>query len=709
MRLIIPEKKSVGEAIASAIGGAKAGDGYIECAGGTVISWCAGHLLETAKPEEYVSGGHVRVEDLPVIPRDWKLSPRSGSAAKQLKTIAGFLKKATEVVNAGDAGREGQLLVDEVLVHLGWRGKTSRLWLTAMDESSIRKSLAAMADNAQKRPLFEAGLGRQRADWLVSLNGAIAISRNLNSIGMTGKWSVGRVQTPTLALLVDRAREIGNFKPKDFFVVTAALAGGVSARWKPAPDLCDEDGRLLDRAQAEEVAREIDGKTALLTKFTATKGTRAAPMPYSLPALQMRANDVYGFTAAATLEAAQELYEAKIATYPRTDYVHLPEEQHGDAPRILEAIGAMDIQGIDPSRKHAAWNTSKIGDHFAIIPTGKTPSGLSDRAAKVFELIREAYIRLFLPPEEFEKREASFDIEGYAFHAGARLVLSPGWTKFGTAEDAEAPSEEGKMPLLREGQECAVEGAEVVAKQTSRPKPYTDKTLIAAMSNVHRLVEDPALKARLKETSGLGTSATQAGIIETLVDRGYAERKGKEINPSTMGVQLIGMVRAAYPRLAEPAYTALQEDALADIEAGTGNLPAFEKEARELASEVCKALLRANLAGENAPKLETCPACQAQRLASFKSKSGFAYFKCGSCATAFRNDKGQVGTKLEERKEGDAPAAQGDGPKCPKDKVSTVRAKTRTDKDYFRCPKCRAAWWPDREDAAKLGTKWEAN
>ncbi|BAP89102.1 DNA topoisomerase [Burkholderiales bacterium GJ-E10] len=706
MRLIIPEKKSLGEAIAAAIGGAKAGDGYIECAGDTVIAWCAGHLLETAKPEEYVAGGYVRVEDLPVIPRDWKLSPRSGSAAKQLKTIAGFLKKATEVVNAGDAGREGQLLVDEVLVHLGWRGKTSRLWLTAMDEASIRKALSAMSDNGQKRPLFEAGLGRQRADWLVSLNGAIAISRNLNSLGMTGKWSVGRVQTPTLALLVDRAREIGNFKPKDFFVVMANLAGGVSARWKPDPDLCDEDGRLLDRAKADEVARQVDGKTALVTKFAATRGSREAPMPFSLPALQMRANDVHGFTAAATLEAAQELYEAKITTYPRTDYVHLPEEQHGDAPRILEAIGATEIPGIDPTRKHAAWNSKKIGDHFAIIPTGKTLSGVSDLAMKVYGLIRESYIRLFLPPEEFEKREASFDIEGYAFHASARSVLSPGWTKFGTAED-EAPAEEGKMPFLREGQECAVERAEVVAKQTSRPKPYTDKTLIGAMSNVYRLVEDPALKARLKETSGLGTPATQSGVIETLVERGYAERKGKEINPSTMGVQLIGMVRAAYPRLAEPAYTALQEDALADIEAGKGNLAAFEKEARELASEVCKALLRANLAGENAPKLETCPACQAHRLASLKSKSGFGYFKCGACGTAFRSEKGQVGAKLEERKEGGAPTVGGDGPKCPKDKVATVRAKTKTEKDYFRCPKCRTAWWPDRDDPAKLGKKWD--
>lgn len=335
MRLIIAEKPSVAQAIAGVLSGARKSDGFIECAGSTRVTWCFGHLLEQAPPEDYVDGGRVKAEHLPVIPSAWKLSPRDGGAGKQVKVIRDLLKDATEVVNAGDADREGQLLVDEVLLFLNWKGKTSRLWLSSLDDASVRKALSDIKPNATLRPLYDSALARQRADWLLGMNCSIALSRNLQAAGVQGSWSVGRVQTPTLALLVDRKREIEHFKPCDFYQVIGHLDGGIKASWQTPDDLTDEDGRLLDRAKADEIARRITGKAARVTQFTRKAGERAAPMPYTLGALQKVASSRLGLSAKDTLAAAQELYEAKVTTYPRTDCPYLPMEMHGEAARMF--------------------------------------------------------------------------------------------------------------------------------------------------------------------------------------------------------------------------------------------------------------------------------------------------------------------------------------------------------------------------------------
>jgi DNA topoisomerase-3 len=253
MCLIIAEKPSVAQAIAGVLGNARKSDGYIECAGSTRVTWCFGHLLEQAKPEAYVDGGKVLASHLPVLPTAWKLSPRDGGAGKQVSVIRDLLKTADEAVNAGDADREGQLLVDEVLLFLNWKGKTSRLWLSSLDDASVRKSLSGIKDNAAMRPVYDSALARQRADWLMGMNCSIALSRNLQACGVPGAWSIGRVQTPTLALLVDRQRDIEHFKPRDFYQVAAHLDGGIKAAWQTPDDLVDEDGRLLDKAKADEM------------------------------------------------------------------------------------------------------------------------------------------------------------------------------------------------------------------------------------------------------------------------------------------------------------------------------------------------------------------------------------------------------------------------------------------------------------------------
>jgi DNA topoisomerase-3 len=412
MRIIIAEKPSVAQAVASVLGGAKRAEGYIDCSGGTKVTWCFGHLLETAPPEDYVDGGKVKSSDLPVIPQVWKLTPRDGGAGKQVKVIRDLLKTAKEVVNAGDADREGQLLVDEVLIHLDWRGKTSRLWLSSLDDDSVKRALAALKSNESMRPVYDSALARQRADWLRGMNCSIAISRNLQSIGVTGAWSVGRVQTPTLALLVDRLRAIEGFKPRDHYRVEAELGDeGIKALWQIPEDLLI-DGLLMDKSTAEAVAVSVSGRQVLVERFISKTGERAAPMPYALSTLQKVASRQLGLSAKDTLAAAQELYEAKLATYPRTDCPYLPMEMHADAGRILKAVAA-GTDGLDAERKHAAWNTGKVEAHHGIIPTGQKPAAsLSANAMRVFDLVCESYVRLFMPSEKFETREAIFVAPG---------------------------------------------------------------------------------------------------------------------------------------------------------------------------------------------------------------------------------------------------------------------------------------------------------
>ena len=715
MRLIIAEKPSVAQAIAGVIGGDKREGGHINCSQAhTRVTWCFGHLLKQARPEDY-AGGQVLASHLPIIPRNWKLSPRDGGAGKQIKVIRELLNTADEVVNAGDADREGQLLVDEVLLFLNWKGKTSRLWLSSLDDESVRRALVSLKNNDALRPLYESALARQRADWLMGMNASIALSRNLQACGVQGAWSVGRVQTPTLALLVDRQRDIQNFKPRDHYQVQATLDGDIRALWQIPEDLQTDDGLLLDKSAAETCAQAVQGQRAIVSTFTRKAGERQAPMPYVLSTLQKTASSRLGLSAKDTLAAAQELYEAKLATYPRSDCPWLPVEMHAAAAQIIRALGAAEMAGIDPERRHPAWNTAKVEAHHGIIPTRRglaEVSGLSENAKKIYGLLRESYLRLFMSPETFETREALFTFPGAErFKASARIVQEPGWTQLGQADNSAEDDETGqvaRLPILTEGQQLACESAQVLAKRTSPPKPYTDGTLIAAMTGVHKLVTDPKLKARLKETSGLGTEATRASMIEVLIAREYAERKKKEIHPTDRGVQLIDMLRKVAPDLADPGTTALQEDALAAVASGRTTFDTFMSAQLDAVRESTKKLLYGQF-GITPANFYVCQACGGSGCAQRTSKAGTAYHRCLDCGAAFADDAGKPGKRFEDKPQDVRAAAKAaaSGPNCPSCEKSTFKSTTRTGKRYYRCSGCKSAWWPDREDEGKLGTKWE--
>jgi DNA topoisomerase-3 len=742
MRLVIAEKPSVAREVAAVVGGGgkrrdgseffrkklKAADaarvGYIECGSGITVSWCLGHLLEQRSPESYVASGKLGAADLPVVPEEWKLAPRDEVSACQFAVLAGLLKRATEVVHAGDADREGQLLVEEVLVEAGWSGKTQRLWLSALDDESVKLAWAKVKSNEHYLKLYLAGLGRQRADWLISLQGSYAMTQRLGAL-----WPIGRVQSAALALIVDRQREIENFTQRDHYSVNAKLGTDITAGWQIPQDLLIE-GLLLDRAPAEACAATVTGRDARVEKFTARRGERAAPLPFSLSALQKLASRRLKIRVAAVDKAAQALYEAKVTTYPRTDCQYLPEEQLGDAERLLKAINGGSLpKGTDPSRRHRAWNSKKVSAHHAIIPTGQPlPAGIDPDARRVYELICESYIRLFMGPETFEQREAIFVAPhggaphpGERFKASARIIEEKGWTALGADDDKDEGDKEGagaqRLPVLKEGQVLRCASAEVVAKRTEPPKRYTDGTLIEAMKGIHKFVTDPKLKARLKETSGIGTEATRSSVIKGLEQRAYIEQKKGALFATERGCTLVDGLRAMRVPLVDPGYTALQEDGLAEVESGQRTFEEFYAEAVTAARSIIATILNAQ--GEAIPgatAMTVCPGCGAKRCVARVSKKGWPHHKCLACESIFVDENGAPGRKFEPdvaKGSGAAAtsgtrAASGTGPKCPKCKTATHQKKTRNGNDYYFCGGCKGAWWPDRAAAGKLGPKWEA-
>lgn len=662
MRLLIAEKPSVALAIAKVVGvaGGK-NDGFVECKDGLVCTWAFGHLLKLDSPESY-TGGRVKIEDLPIIPKEFKKSVKDDPGAKkQLKIIFGLLKKCTSVIHGGDPDREGQLLIDEILQEAGYDGCVERLWLSAVDPQSIKNALANLRDNADYKNLSISAELRSQADWLTGMNCSIALSRKIQAAGGQAALSIGRVQTPTLALLTQRESDLNSFAKRLHYTVNATVSpNNIVASWRIPGDLLTDD-LLLDKAAADACAAKVARQPAVVSDFSKKIGQRATPLPYSLSALQKVASAKFGLSAAKTLKAAQNLYENGVTTYPRTDCQYLPAEQFGAAGSILSALklaGIAGADGADAGLKHACWDTSKIEAHHAIIPTGENLGGLSGDEDKLFSLIAESYIRLFYEAEKFENREAVFNINGEVFVAKSKTVINSGWTKLGGTADDEANDSEriesGRaLPDLTPGDKLTCESGDVIARETNPPKAYTDGSLIGAMSSVHSLVTDQRLKEKLKETSGLGTEATRAGIIETLIARGYAMRDKKNIRATATGLALIKSVKSSCPSLTDPALTAIWEDALSAVAAGKLDGKIFFDKQIESVKKSTAALLSSDTSALGpAPSKFACPACAKNTLSERKTKTGFQFYSCTSCNKAFFVDSkngGKPGAELKPK------------------------------------------------------------
>ena len=568
-RLIIAEKPSLGRAIAAALPNPQKKDqGFIRCGNGDIVTWCIGHLLEQVEPDSYDERYKKwNLADLPIVPEQWQLRPRKTSS-KQLTVIRKLLKEATQIVHAGDPDREGQLLVDEVIdyckVSKTKKEAMQRLLVSDLNLPAVKRALNQMRSNREFIPLSISALARSRADWLYGMNMTRAYTLLGQKAGYQGVLSVGRVQTPVLGLVVRRDEEIENFVSKDYFTLHALIPyqstdGGQSgqsfdirARWKPS-EACkpwqDEEGRVLNRKLVENVANRIANQPATVIESEQKQTKQSAPLPYSLSALQIDAAKRFGMSAQQVLDTCQSLYEKhKLITYPRSDSRYLPKDHYSQRESVVDAIAnnakelSSGAQGADLSLKSKAWNDSKVDAHHAIIPTPKKSSvnGLSANEMKIYQQIARQYLMQFYPPAVFADAKLVFDIAGGVFTAKGRQLVSPGWkVLMGKSDTAEKEEGVDTVPPLAKGTVLTCREGLISDKKTEPPKHFTEATLLQAMTGIARFVADKDLKAILKETDGLGTEATRAGILDTLFKRQLLTRQGKSIHSSPAGRGLI--------------------------------------------------------------------------------------------------------------------------------------------------------------------------
>ncbi|MGP9466149.1 DNA topoisomerase III [Halomonas sp. TP35] len=606
MRLIIAEKPSLARAIAEALPGSpKRQEGAIVC-GDTTVTWCLGHLLEQSPPEAYdPADKQWRLDRLPIVPGIWKLAPRY-KARGQLAVIRKLIKQATDVVHAGDPDREGQLLVQEVIEHLKYRGPVQRLLISDLNRPAVSRALAKLRSNQEFQPLFQAAQARSRADWLYGINLTRAWTLTGRQAGHDGVLSVGRVQTPVLGLIARRDNAIRDFRPHPFYPLWVDLQvekGQLRAWWAPQENQpLDDQGRLIDRTPADALAAQLPGATGQLTKLDQQEKRQAPPLPYSLSALQVDAARRFGLSAQMVLDICQRLYEQhKLITYPRSDCRYLPEEHLALAQRSLTGACQNDdtlsqwLNGADFSLRSKAWNDKQVGAHHALAPTGKPAdfSQLSATEGHVFRLVvRNVMAQFYRPLRTFEVK-AEFTLLNEAFRARGQSILDPGWKPLFTTKE-EAPP----LPPLTQNEHCKALGAGVEEKETRPPEPFTDASLIKAMMNIGRYVDDPNVRKTLRDTDGLGTEATRAGIIETLVQRGYLVRQQKALRATKLGSALITALPSA---VSTPERTALWEQRLRAISEQQDDAGAFQ----QALLEDLRALLHQSDAGKLRQSLQT--------------------------------------------------------------------------------------------------------
>lgn len=655
MRVFLCEKPSQARDIAAVLGVKSKDRSSITTADG-VVTWAFGHLLEQAAPDAY-DEAHKRwaLAPLPIVPTQWKIEVKN-SAKDQFKAVAALLKNADEVVIATDADREGEMIARELMDYVGFKGKVQRLWLSALDVASVKKALTALKSGSETAGLYQSALGRSRADWLVGMNLTRAFTLSGRSLGGEGVRSVGRVQTPTLNLVVQRDRQIDDFKPVPYFELFGFFNAGQTfkTKWKTPEGQGDESGRCLNRVSIETIVSKIADKTGTVSQCETKRITENAPLPFSLSTLQKTCSAQLGLGAQEVLDIAQALYEThKATTYPRSDCNYLPEEQFHEASGIIRALASGDakVQGLteklDLSRKSPAWNTKKITAHHAIIPTHTPPNldAMNSNERKVYELIRRQYLAQFLPPYEYDRTQIGIIIEGEVFHTTGKIDQITGWrTLYGKSDlDEDESNEDGAqtLPALTQGQSVALASTEIAAKQTKPPSRYTEGTLIDAMQTIGKNITDERLKAILKENSGIGTEATRAGIIANLIERGFINKKGKQVISSETGRSLVDALPES---VKSPALTALWEQSLEEIADGKRELAGFEADVVKFITAIIDQLKKQHR-DIPAPARPTadCPACKASGQAEriYSAKKQRHYWHCKACDQWFDDAGGK--------------------------------------------------------------------
>ncbi len=571
--LYLCEKPSQARDIAKVLNVNQRQQGFIQ-GSNIIVTWCLGHLLEQQPPEYYCKNLKPwRLDVLPVIPDTWCMAVKP-KLKKQFNTVKALLKKATTVIIATDADREGECIAREVLDYCHYFGEIKRLWLSALDEASIQQALTQLKPQAETAPLYQAALARQRADWLIGMNMTMAASALFSKRG-EGALSVGRVQTPTLNLVVKRDHHIAYFTPIAHYQLDATFNlndnDTATTHWQIPKEMANEQGYCLDKEKVIQIKNIIQNQSGIIQEYNETPKKTPPPLCLSLSALQKVMSAQHGLSAKETLQAAQSLYEThKLTSYPRTDCGYLPASQHAEARTISEQLVKMDnnlaslIKICDFTRKSRVWNDKKITAHHAIIPTKHTTdlAKLNPQERLTYNTIVRYYLAQFAGDHEYQQRQLIINCQGHQFKAQANQDIQTGWKSI-----LENKKIENTTTILeaQEGQTAQHQHSIVKDKHTQPPAHYTEGTLIDAMKHIARDIKDPDLKKILTTTAGIGTEATRANILETLFHRQYLKRQGKQVMATDKGKALIEKLPDS---LTNPITTAQWEQQLEEIAQG---------------------------------------------------------------------------------------------------------------------------------------------
>lgn len=623
---IIAEKPSVARDIARIVGANSKQDGYMEC-NSYLVTWAMGHLIALAMPEAYGFSAY-KAEDLPIRPNPFLLVVRQvrkdkeyvsdPAALRQLKVIRSCFDKADRIIVATDAGREGELIFRYIYQHLGCRKPFDRLWISSLTDKAIREGLSNLKPGNYYDNLYHSAKARSEADWLVGINASRALS-----ITRRGGYSLGRVQTPTLSMVCRRYIENRNFSSIPY--------------WKLSV-LTEKEGLSIKAVGCKDYENEASAQTALallrsqsrlkVESVTRQVGHTAPPLLYDLTALQKDANRRHGFSADKTLSIAQSLYEKKITTYPRTGSRYISEDVFEEVPALLRKIRETLPT---PLNRHSVDNT-KVTDHHAIIPTGETPSGLSADEATVYQMVSNRFVEAFSPDSEEERMQVRFTDGTNTFTWKACRQISLGWKAVQKSKEVETEKEEdGKeqilssLPSLTEGEVLPLVSAEITEHKT-KPKPlYTEATLLSAMENAGKEVEDAESKKAMAEC-GIGTPATRANIIETLILRDYIRRDKKAIIPTEKGLAVYEIVKDK--KIANAEMTGSWELALAAIEAGKMPSERFAQGINSYVGTICEELLSLSSEQKSYP-VYRCPKCGQQSVGIYAKVAKCRHETCG--------------------------------------------------------------------------------
>jgi DNA topoisomerase-3 len=680
--LIITEKPSVASDIAKALGGFKKGKDYFDNEK-YVISWAVGHLFELAVPASMKEQDKWDMKKLPIMPPEFELEPADKMSGR-VNVLRRLIKdkNVSEIINACDAGREGELIFRYIIQYAGAKKPIKRLWLQSMTSEAIREGFARLRSDADMQPLASAARSRNEADWLVGINATRAFTLRLSGGRGSTVTSLGRVQTPTLTIIVDRENKIKEFKPRELHEIIgtfrpAAAGAEYAGRWFDEAFAKDEDEiertkRMLARLQlnlsdaeqrldsesgslwnehraaprlwhreiAEAIQGKCSGKNGVVELEEKKPSTQVAPPLYDLTALQREANSRFGFSAKRTLQIAQALYEKhKAITYPRTDSRALPEDYIPTVRSTLAKIEnpfarrVLDKNWVKPNKR--IFNDAKVGDHFAIIPTGMVPRSLDNYERALFDLVTKRFVAVFFPPVQYENTTRITRVEGEPFKTEGKILVAPGWLEVygreGSARASRAavgasptatPTEtsEENLPLVTQGERVTTVRIEIKTEQTKPPVRYNEGTILSAMEAAGKLVEDEELRDAMKE-KGLGTPATRASIIETLISAHYLVRHGKELQPTAKAIQTITLLKNAVPELTSPELTGEWEFRLREIEHRELTRDAFMDDIRELTKEIVGKAKHFH-PDEHMPDTEPfgqCPKCGLPIIERFKS------------------------------------------------------------------------------------------